>query len=193
VVDIDPRDLLLSRVELPAEGKWYLIKLSPSHNSEVISTRGLDAGNEYVRVSGRIDGWFAYYGRGTSQASVPDNIETQVILYRDASGPVYAMDEGRGPCKAPPAYTTLWPDMDVVSEDIGFGDTSLICMTKDMQPNGRYYFEYEVLVAHRNVVVIVYAWGQEDRFTLDWLIELARLQYAKVAEQPLADDVTFSP
>jgi len=192
VVDVDPRDMLLSRVELPPEGKWYLIELTPHHNSEVISVRGLDEGNKYVRLSGRVDSWYSYYEKGTNHASVPDNIQIQVTLFRDANGPIYIMDEGRGPCKAQPAYTSLWPDMDVVSADIGFGDASQVCITKEMQPDG-YYVEYKVNVAHRNVAVTIYARGPEDRFTLDWLSELARLQYAKVAEQPLTDSVTFSP
>jgi hypothetical protein len=89
VIDGDPMDFLLQKIDLPPEAKYYLPDsswISPHRNSEIISAWGVEEGRKYLEETGRIDGWWVIYLRGTITVTAPEQIYDNVVKYATAEG-----------------------------------------------------------------------------------------------------------
>jgi hypothetical protein len=61
MIQVEPKELLLGKSDLPQEGEYFLPGpswTSPSHNSEVVAIRTVEEGQKYLEETGRIDGWW---------------------------------------------------------------------------------------------------------------------------------------
>lgn len=184
VFDAAPRSVILTRDELPPEGRFYLYDESPHRNSEIISGWGAERGAEYLDKTGRIDSWMIDYERGTTTTRVPEFLTINTVIYRDATGRV-ATEEILGRCDANQGFNEI--------EDPKIGDASFLCLQRETQPNGKDYLIYYLNVGFRNFGFQFQAFGYEDSFDLSWLLNVAELQIAKLGALPLTELVTYSP
>jgi hypothetical protein len=182
VIDMAPRAIVLTKDELPQEGKFYLYDETPHRNSEVVSGWGVEEGARYLDESGRIDGWTKGYARGTTTTRVPEQLDINVILYKAAGGGAYA-DSVLGVCAE---------DWTLIDEP-EIGDHASLCLWKEMQPRGKNYLIYELNLDLRNVRVQLWAYGFEDSFDLEWLLGVADLQIEKLSGLPVSESVTYAP
>jgi hypothetical protein len=173
---------VLTKKEIPQEGRFYLYYETPHRNSEIISGWGADDGARYLDESGRVDGWIKGYARGTTTTRVPEYLEIAAILYKSASGGSYA-DSVLGVC----------PEDWMLVDEPDIGDHSSLCLRKEMQPSGKSYITYELNIDYRNVRAQFWATGFEASFDLEWLFAVANLQIEKLSGFPLAESVTYTP
>ena len=182
VIIIDSKEFLLEKDDLPANAKYYLPNagwISPHHNSEIISGWGKEEGLEYLERTGRIDGWFAYYKRGSSAVKAPEEIYHNIIQYKTGEGAFLTVTEFSTAARN--------PDWAILDDDFSLGDKSIICIFKEMQPGGEYRVWYRIETAYRNYVSIVAGYGWEKEFDLDYVTMVAELMVDKLSEAPLGD------
>jgi len=182
VINSAPRAVILTKQELPPEGKFYLYDETPHRNSEIIAGWGADQGARYLDESGRVDGWTIGYARGTTTTRVPETLEINAIVYKSVDGPRITEDV-LGRCSED--WTPL--------EDPKIGDDSDLCIWREMQPSGKNFIGYELNVSIHNIRVQLWAFGFEDSFDLEWLLLVAQLQADKIRALPLSDSVTYAP
>jgi len=186
VIDANPNLLILERTDLPPEGKFHLVYSTPHRNYEIISVRGQANGTKYLEVTGRVDGWILEYDRGTLAARVPEYVGLYPVLYKTDAGAEYVMHEDGDLCSSPDGKTTKL-------EELAIGDESLLCLWKEMQSSGKYYYMCDVYMRYRNVFFSVYGGGFEDTFDKEWVIDIAQRQLEKLESHPLSDVVLFTP
>jgi len=190
VIDIDPRKMVMPREILPAEGKYYLVHETPHRNSEILSTWGTDKGREYLEATGRVDGWVVVYVRGTATVRMPEYVHANAVLYRTAEGADRkdVLDrDADNPC------SDQGEDYVLVKDNLDLGTSSHLCLWKEMQSNGKYYVVYHVKFIYRNVGIQMWAEDYEDRFDMEWVIDLAERQFDHLLTLPLSSSVIFQP
>lgn len=189
VINVDPRKLLLEKGDLPSEGKYYLPNsswISPHRNSEIISGWGVEEGREYLEKTGRVDGWWAAYARGTRAVLAPEEIYDNVVLYRTHEGALLIISEF-SQCRDPENGFTL------IEEDLNIGDATNVCIDIEMQPSGKNRVWYRIEFLYRNIFHAVIGWGWEEEVTLEFVEGIARVLLSKLEAAPLSDKVTFEP
>jgi hypothetical protein len=189
VFDADPHDFLLKVEDLPKEAKYYLPNytwISPHRNSEIVSGWGVDEGREYLAATGRIDGWWVTYKRGTRTVIAPEEIWDNVILYRSIAGAQLVIQEYSNCTDRDLGYT-------MIETDLKIGDLSEICFKKKMQSNGEYRVWYLIEFSYRNILHNIEGWGWQNEVRLEYLAEIAHTLLAKLEAAPLSDQVTFEP
>jgi hypothetical protein len=189
VIDSDPRDLLVGRLDLPREGKYVLRYEKPRRNKEIVANWTVEKGEEYLAASGRIDGWEVLYVR-TVKMQVPENIELEAVIYESPSGMDYTLNAWGGACD-PERDDTGW---NLLEENTIVGaDYSNICYHRTMQPSGKYMADAWITMTYRNVIVDIWAWDWESNMDLDVLRTVAATEVAKLGEAPLSEVVSWRP
>jgi len=182
VITTDSKELMITKNDLPPEAKYYLPNagwISPHHNSEIISGWGVEEGAKYLEETGRVDGWFVYYKRGTSTIRAPEEIYQNIIQYKSSEGAYFTIS------KYP--YNRNNPDIKVVEYDVLIGDLINIYVWKEMQSNGEYRIDYTIESQYRNYVSIVSGWGWEKEFDLEYVIRIAEIAMDKIKAAPLGN------
>lgn len=182
VITVDSKDLMIEKGDLPAEAKYYLPNytwISPHHNSEVVSAWGVEEGTIYLEETGRIDGWWVAYARGTNTVRAPEEIYQNIIQYKTAEGAYLTLTE----------YNTRGddPDFSIMDIDLDIGDASVVYFWKEMQSNGEYRVEYVIESQYRNYVSIIMGWGWEKEFDIDFVIQVAEIAMDKIKASPLGN------
>jgi hypothetical protein len=193
VIDADPYTFLLSAEELPKDAFYYLPNsgwISPHRNYEVISGWGVDEGRAYMAATGRVDGWWVYYKRGTNAVIAPEEIGDNPVLFRTIEGAQLLISKYGG-CVNPELYKDL--NFIPVQTDLKIGDSTNICINREMQSSGENRVTILVEFTYRNVTHKISGWGWEDEVQLDYLANIARTLLAKLEAMPLSDSVTFEP
>lgn len=183
VIDASPRSVILTRQELPPEGRFYLIDESPTRNSEMISGWGTNEGALYLDQSGRVDGWEVTYARGTATTRVPEFLWFNAVVYKTTDGPIVT-ERVLGRCSED------WIELESPSLD---ETTTVLCVWREMQPNGKNLVSYMLDLSHRNFKIQMWVRGYEDSFDLEWLLTVAQIQLDKLFLLPLTDGVTYTP
>lgn len=189
VIDADPYTFLLTKDDLPKDARYYLPNegwISPHRNSEIISGWGVDEGRDYLAATGRVDGWWVYYDRGTQTVIAPEEVYDNVVMYRDATGAALIMEK----------YSTCAdPDSDYanVTFDFKIGDITRACTWREMQSNGENRVWYRIEFTYRNYYHAVGGWGWEDEVTLEYVAGIAQTLFEKLEQAPLSESVTFKP
>jgi len=187
IILTDPKDILMTADDLPADARYSIPGpswISPHRNSEVIGGWGTEAGQEYVDRTGRVDGWWVIFSRGTNTVIAPEEIFCNVILYETAAGAQitileYDMLTTR---RADPKY---WSEVEDANLEIG--DLTRLYLFKQMQSGGDYRIEYRIEFSYRNYVIIVSGWGWEQEVKLDYIADIARVMLQKLEAQPLSE------
>jgi len=189
VIDADPYTFLMTKDDLPKDARYYLPNsgwISPHRNSEIISGWGVEEGREYLAATGRVDGWFVYYDRGTQTVIAPQEMYDNVVMYKTAEGAALIMDK----------YSTCAdPDKDYVEQDIDFkiGDMTHVCTWREMQSSGENRMVIRIEFTYRNYYHAVSGWGWEDEVNLEYVEGVARTLLTKLEAAPLSGSVTFKP
>jgi hypothetical protein len=189
VIDGNPEDFLLQREDLPKDAKYYLPGsdwISPHRNSEVVSGWGIDKGREYLEKTGRVDGWWVYYDRGTKTVIAPEEVYDNAILFRTAEGARRLISE-YGNCSDPESGFTK------LDTDLKIGDMTAVCMKREMQSSGDNRAWYLIEFSYRNFGHTVMGWGWENEVRPEYLQAIAQTLLAKLEAAPLSNEVTFSP
>jgi hypothetical protein len=193
VIDADPYTFLLKAEDLPEDAYYYLPNsdwISPHRNSEVVGGWGVDEGCAYLAATGRVDGWWVYYERGTRTVIAPEQIGDNPVLFRTSEGAKLLIAQ---------FGTCVNPDLDPgfnfipIQTDLKIGDLSNICIDRQMQSSGENRVNLIIEFSYRNVAHAVTGWGWEDEVQLDYLAAVARTFLAKLEDMPLSDSVTFEP
>lgn len=189
VIDANPQDFLLQRLDLPADAKYYLPNsswMSPHRNSEVVSGHGVDEGREYLAATGRVDGWVVYYNRGTRTVIAPEEIFDNVVLFSTAKGAQLLMTKYSNCSEVGTEYTK-------VDTDLKIGDMTNVCFRREMQSSGEYKVWYLLEFSYRNYSHTVGGYGFEKEVKIEYIAEIARTLLAKLEAAPLSEKVTFEP
>jgi len=188
VFDIDPSRLLLQKSEIPVDGQYYIPHsswTSPHRNSEIISGMGVEAGRDYLAETGRVDGWWQIYKRGTSRVQAPEEIYNNPVLYRDAQGAMLLLTKYSQCLEFGSGFSQY-------ETDIVIGDGSIICFDQEMEPSGpRRSIRIEFV--RRNVYQALQFWGWEHEVQFEFAIETAQNLLLRMDQIPLSDSVSFSP
>lgn len=182
VITMDSRDFLMSKDDIPPEGKYILPNsawISVLSNDDIIRSWGREEGLEYLDKTGRIYGWAVYYYRTSKTVRAPEEIWHNVIQYKTAEGAQLTVGE----------FSTAKrvPEYKIVEENYPLGDMSVIMIVKTLQDNGEYRITYRIETAYKNYVSIVGAWGWEKEYDLDFVIGLAETMLAKLQSAPLGE------
>lgn len=89
IIDGQPKDLILTRLDLPTEGGYYLRAkrlVGRYSNEEVIGTWGREQGTAYLNKTGRLDGWFVNYERGLNNPNMPKLVYCRVEKFETSHG-----------------------------------------------------------------------------------------------------------
>lgn len=189
VYNIDPRELLLTKEDLPSDAEYYLPNstwISPHRNSEIISGWGVTEGQAYLAETGRVDGWVASYARGTKTVIAPEEMYDNVVLYKYQEGALLVINEYSFCMDPETGFTPL-------DSDVQIGDVMRVCIDKEMQSNGRNRVWLRVEFVYRNVYHAVVGWGWEEEVTADYVLDVASELLSKLEGQTLSDQVTFEP
>jgi len=184
IIDADPKELLLTKAEMPAEGRYYIPYsswMSIHLNSEVVSGWTVERGRNYLEKSGRIVSWYVQYLRGTSTVRMPEWVNINVVKYRTANGAKWAMDNFNRVVTSP---DDGWVKID---RDIDFGDHSCILSTSEITSGGDKLIWYEIDFSYRNMGVFVMGYGYEKDVTHEFVEKVARSVYKKLEAAPLSD------
>ena len=151
VIDADPYTFLLKAEDLPEDAHYYLPNsswISPHRNYEVISGWGVDEGRAYLAATGRVDGWWVYYERGTNTVIAPEQIGDNPVLFRTIEGAKNLINQF-GTC----VNTDLNPNIKFtpIQTDLKIGDLSNICITREMQSSGENKVTMTIEFSYRNV------------------------------------------
>lgn len=189
VIDADPYTFLLKKEDLPEDANYYLPNsswISPHRNSEVVGGWGVEEGRLYLEATGRVDGWWASYLRGSSTVIAPEEIYDNVVMYRTSEGAKLTINE-HSTCDDPDTeYLEL-------ERDLVIGDITRVCMYREMQSSGENREWYRIEFVYRNYFHGIVAWGWEKDIRPEYVEEVARTLLAKLEAAPLSDSVTFVP
>lgn len=186
IIKEDPQKLLLVPEDLPKEAQYFLPNsgwISPHRNSEILSGWGVEEGREYLERTGRIDGWWVYYARGSKTITAPEEIYCNVIMYQTAEGARITVDE----------YNLILSSRDkgrysfVEDVSIDVGDTNAFMWTKEMQPSGKNKVNYRLEFSYRNYVVALGFYGWEYDVTMEFVEDTARTMLEKLEAAPLLE------
>jgi hypothetical protein len=179
VIMVDSRELMLAKEDLPPEAKCYLPNqfwISPLHNSEIVSVWGTGLGTKYVEETGRIDGWYIYYRRGSKSIRTPEQIYQNISQFETAEGAKLAMTMDN------PNITVQYTILD---DNYDLGDQTIISVYKEMQSNGENRVTYKVDTVYRNYKSRIIGWGWEKEFDLEDVISIAEMALEKIKAAPL--------
>lgn len=193
VIDADPYTFLLKAEDLPKDAYYYLPNsnwISPHRNYEVVSGWGVDEGRAYLEATGRVDGWWVYYERGTNTVIAPEQIGDNPVLFSTTEGAQILITQF-GAC----VNTDRNRDINFipVQTDLKIGDLTNICINREMQSSGENKVTMVIEFSYRNVTHNLTGWGWEKEVDLDYLAAIAKTLLEKLEAMPLSDSVTFEP
>lgn len=174
---------LLQASDLPQDAKYFLPNsqwISPHHNSEIISGWGREEGLEYLEKSGRIDGWWVYYSRGTRTVRAPEEIFHNIIQYKTSEGAQFSVEEYNYVAQGD-------SDWELINEEIVLGDVSVALISKEMQSNGKYRVWITIDSAFRNYLSRIAGSGWEDDVSLEYVMDIAQIALDKLEAAQLSE------
>jgi hypothetical protein len=176
-------NFMLQADDLPPDGKYFLPNsqwISPHHNSEIVSAWGREDGLAYLEETGRIDGWWVYYARGTRTVRAPEEIFHNIIQYESHDGARVAVVDYNYVAQG----DSEW---DLINSDIDLGDVSVALISKEMQSNGKFWVWITIDTSFRNYVSRISGSGWEDDVSLDYVIQIAQIALTKLENAELSE------
>lgn len=188
VFDIDPRNLLLEKDDLPINGSYFLPDagwISPVRNFEIVSSWTVEEGQEYLAETGRIDGWLVYYKRGKSGELLPEQIGDNVVIFSSIEGARTLIEK--------------FSDRRVSEEDYKeietpiIGDISRTFIKEEVNSSGEKRVTLLLSFSYRNISHSLVIFGWEKEVSMAIIEDIAKNLIAKLDELPLSNSVTFNP
>ncbi|MHB0924452.1 MAG: hypothetical protein ACYC3H_10875 [Bellilinea sp.] len=184
IIDEDPKDLLLTKSEMPSEGRYYIpysTWMSIHLNSEVVSGWTVERGRNYLEKSGRMIGWWVQYARGTSTVRMPEWVMVNVVKYRTAEGAQWTINNFSRDITEP---EDGWVHVD---RDLDLGDMNYIVKTSEITSGGDKLISYEISCSYRNIGIFVIGGGYEKDVSLEFVENIVREVLKKVEAAPLSE------
>ncbi len=181
IIEIESDAFLLDKNDMPADGKYYVpnqLWISPDHNDEVVGRMGKD-GTAFINETGRIDGWMIFFNSGTSKVRAPEEVLHYISQFESCEGALLAVEKY--------AVYKIDNEIELFDDDYDLGDKTVISRYREIQPGGEYIVIYYIETAYRNYVSEVAAYGFEDKFDLDYVIQIAEIALALLEEAPVVD------
>lgn len=186
VIKVEPQNLILVPEDLPKEARFYLPNsgwTSPHHNSEIISGWGRDRGLEYLDRTGRVDGWWVHYSRGTRTVVAPEEMFNNVIMYETAEGAQLTLTNYNMVLRGLPRDGD-WEFVENI--DLDLGETNNVMQSKEMQSNGKNRIWYRIQFTYRNYLAVVQGYGWDDEVRHEFVEDVARSVLEKLESAPLS-------
>jgi hypothetical protein len=182
IVKTGPKDLMLSKEDLPSEAQYYLPNedmISQLSNTEIISSWGVEEGELYLEETGRIDGWVVTYRRGTSAVGAPEELYQNIVQYETSEGANIAFTKY--------GFITLVTDFSLIDHDLIIGDDTSVYMRKTLETNNQYLVDYVVQSRYKNYYFILIGSGWENELDLDYVVRIAEIAMDKIKSAPLGN------
>jgi hypothetical protein len=185
VIDMDPRNFLLEKTELPIEPNYYIPGsnwMSPHRNYEVINELGEEFGGDYIDQTGRLDGWVVTYRKGLSRVLAPIEIYHNIIKYKDSQGALLAVRE----------FNLGIRDSSFNYLDSGeeLGDLTVVLLAEEVNAFGEVILTYRIETAYRNFVSIIMMVGEKDEIQYEFVENIAYKIINLLEDAPLSATVT---
>ncbi|MEJ2758592.1 MAG: hypothetical protein P8046_08950 [Anaerolineales bacterium] len=166
----------------PADMEYaYNVDAGSDHretNALFVSEFGTGYGKQFIQATGREDGWNIAMQRAGLYDFTPQYVQTRVSIYNDASGASTALsDEWLW------AYNveSLTPDQ-VLDKSCSVGSDCISYMTSEAKAGaGAITERYDVVTRYKNVVIWVYASGQQGEVSEDVVLQYAQTMLDKVS------------
>jgi hypothetical protein len=186
VIDIDPRKLVLQKNDLPPSGKYILPDstwTSPQTNAEITSEWTVEQGKAYIAETGRIHGWWVDYLRNAGEATTPEEIYSQVVLYSKSDGAQLVVTK----------YDDDYFENGFIEIDAPqVGDVTR-AFKKTVNEGGPTVVWLDLDFTYRNVYYNVELYGFENEVSMDLAVDIANKLLSNLKQLPLSDTVTFQP
>jgi hypothetical protein len=193
VITIDPEKLLCQSENLPIEGQYYIPPdgKKSSSNEEIINSRGIEDGKDYITATGRVIGWEVQWNINNKSLELPVVIYCSVAQFKTKAGATLGLSDYNNPTKHvnPNKPSTL------VDKDAGIGDMSSLYVAYQLDSVGRKNTFYELFFNYYNMQGHVYAIGLTEKdISPDLLKQIARSMLARMKEEKLIDpnDAVFT-
>lgn len=89
VIAAEPLAFVLSPDTMPSGTNYHLAdreSSSPYRNAEIIQQYQNGVGEEFIRATGRVDGWSVHYKRGANDMLIPEDLYDDVVMFQSAQG-----------------------------------------------------------------------------------------------------------
>jgi hypothetical protein len=194
VYDINPRQLLMTKDDLLKDpnlkkDRYYLpnqLWIERLTNAKIVSQWTVDRGTKYLAATGRVEGWFVAYKRGTTAIVAPEEIGDNVVLFRSSTGALALLNTYSN-------CNSLDTEFVPVESTFMVGDAAVVCQLKVMQSGGENRVTYVIEFVNRNVYHRIHAWGWEDQIRPDLIEKLAVILNENLKAVPLSSEVHYEP
>jgi hypothetical protein len=177
-------EFLLKPEDLPVEAHYYLPDssyTSPYDNTAVVSSWGGEKGWEYLQRTGRVDGYWVEYLRGSEDITAPEEMFCNIVKFETTQGAQLSLtDYNLVVIDAPDGKE--WSFVNLPELDLG--DTNIILTSKELQDNGENRIWYRIEFTYKSYVGVVAGHGWEDEVQPEFIERAARSVLAKLEGAP---------
>jgi hypothetical protein len=182
VIVLDPRRFLLEAEDLPRQAAYYIPHASwtsSHHNEAVLEAWGEEVGSEYILETGRLDGWWVAFRRGTPDLEAPEEIFHNLVMYETADGARLALTDF--------GVDVLDERYEKLDRQVEIGGESFCFLRVEPQAEGEDLVWYRIETAYRNYVSIVHGHGEAAAFDYEYVEAIAHTVVQKLAAAPLEE------
>jgi hypothetical protein len=89
IINGDPQDFLIKVIDLPKESNYYLPNntwTGRDSNNDIVNSWGVADAQAYIAQTGRVDGWWVDYERGSQIQTAPEELWCDVVKYKTTEG-----------------------------------------------------------------------------------------------------------
>jgi hypothetical protein len=189
IIDGDPQDFLITDNDLPTDSKYYLPDSSwigRTSNKEIVSSsKDADAAREYIAKTGRLDGWWAEFMRGSTVQKAPPYVGCQLLKFETAKGALLSLTDYNNPIAQPKNFTRTYTLSKTKFSDLGENYSAYY---SDFYGNdGAKWLEYNISVAYYNWWFECYGYGPKNEIDPEFIDSIAKIQLDKLKAAPLVD------
>lgn len=175
IIEGDPQDFLLQVADLPNESQFYLPDetwTSRASNNETLEVWGAERGAEYIARTGRIDGWWVNFIRGSERLKAPEGVYCEVVKYKTADGALLTVKEYNTP-KTPFLSDLTW----ITSNDKfpELGNQTVTSYSEYSSDSGAPYTGYKVETSYYNFFVGCEGYGPATDVEPDYVAGLVEI------------------
>jgi len=177
----DPPDLIMIRADLPLDANYYIPNETWTgmlHNVQIVSSWTVEKGRAYLADTGRIDGMWISFNRGSTTVIAPQEIYDNVAIFKTAEGAQLVVTKYED-SDLENGYTELVNPPQI-------GDKTREFIRKQMQSSGEYRVWISVAFSYRNIYHYIEGYGWEKEVDLEYIENVARKILSRMEVAPLA-------
>ena len=177
-----PEDYLVRKDDLPDSyyhpggAGWE----NPTTNSEIIAVRGVEEGKQYIKSTGRIEGYFMCLKRSSISIIAPDELCQWIIIYETAEGASLAQSPEFNSDRTNPEAIQLTNFERV-------GDESYAYYYEERVSGGNSTVDYILEFRVRNVLVVIGGYGTSEDTDIDYIVSIGKLVLENIEDSMLSD------